>query len=411
MTHHEIKDDIKSDEGRHNRCREINKHHRKAGPRHAWARQAVAADCLRFLTKHRLNPCMSLQQKTSALKPSQPPFEAGDAARLDTALSAAQTPVPSAEMVRAEWEDAPGAFRRDWKRALAAAPFVAHHQAYDYGEAVMATGGKVLRARLMADGRLIGVAQAVRHMTYPILPAVHVMRGPVWARPDLSREVKIAAAQALHASAPVKGFHAVLITPEEGDGLEGSKFKRIYTGAHTVLLDLTPDEQVIRKGFNGKWRNRLKAAEKEDVTVSRLGRHPKKFAWLLGKDEALMRSIGHRSSNMALVPAYYIAAGKKSVLAFEAKAGAERIGGMLFLIHGQGATYHIGWSNDDGKARSVHNLIMWRAIGELKKLGVATLDLGGVDTDLTPGIARFKLGLGGRVVSTAGSWTRGPKWG
>ncbi len=354
---------------------------------------------------------MSSLQKTRALTPKSGAQKTAESERLNAALDAAQMPVPMPEHVRADWETEVGAFKKDWDAALAAAPFGAHHQSYAYGEAVAATGGKVLRAKIMAQGALIGVAQAIRHMTYPFLPVIHVMRGPVWVRPDLPRAVKLAAAEALHKSAPAKGFHAVLITPDEEEGFEGSRFKRIYTGAHTVLLDLSDDEETIRKGFNGKWRNRLKAAEKENFTVSRLGRRPDKFAWLLDKDAALMRSIGHRSSNVALVPAYFLAAGKKSILAYEAKSGSERIGGMLFLIHGQGATYHIGWSNEEGKARSVHNLIMWQAICELKKQGVRTLDLGGVETDMTPGIARFKLGVGGKVVSTAGSWTIRPKWG
>ncbi|MEM8935074.1 MAG: peptidoglycan bridge formation glycyltransferase FemA/FemB family protein [Pseudomonadota bacterium] len=354
---------------------------------------------------------MSSLRKTSprgledqALRPSQ-------SARLYAALDAAQAPFPLAENVQAQWEPETGAFRSEWESVFAGAAFAAYQQSYAYGEAVNAAGGKILRARIISDDSLVGFAQAVRHMTYPFLPAIHVMRGPVWARPDLSRVVKLAAAQALHQSAPAKGPHAVLITPAEGDDFEGSDFKQIYTGSHTSLLDLSRDEEALRAGLDGKWRNRLNAAEKADITVMRLGRDRAKYAWLLDKDATLMRSIGHRSSNVVLVPAYQSIAGKKSVLAFEAKSGAERIGGMLFVIHGDGATYHIGWSNETGKSLNAQNRIMWLAIRELKKLGVRTLDLGGVDTQNMPGVARFKLGLGGAVVSTSGSWTRGPKWG
>ena len=46
----------------------------------------------------------------------------------------------------------------------------------------------------------------------------------------------------------------------------------------------------------------------------------------------------------------------------------------------------------------------------LKKAGVKTLDLGGIDTEAGPGLARFKIGTGGEVLSLSGSWTRGPRW-
>ena len=101
--------------------------------------------------------------------------------------------------------------------------------------------------------------------------------------------------------------------------------------------------------------------------------------------------------------------GKESVLGVEAKLGGDRAGGMLFLRHGSTATYHIGWSSPDGREENASNLLLWQAIRLLKKKGVATLDLGGVDTDHAPGLAHFKLGLGGRPLSQSGTWLLRPK--
>jgi lipid II:glycine glycyltransferase (peptidoglycan interpeptide bridge formation enzyme) len=39
-------------------------------------------------------------------------------------------------------------------------------------------------------------------------------------------------------------------------------------------------------------------------------------------------------------------------------------------------------------------------------MGIGALDLGGIDTSAAPGIARFKLGLGGTVIVLPGTWGR-----
>jgi lipid II:glycine glycyltransferase (peptidoglycan interpeptide bridge formation enzyme) len=77
---------------------------------------------------------------------------------------------------------------------------------------------------------------------------------------------------------------------------------------------------------------------------------------------------------------------------------------MLFLIHGESATYQVGWTNDAGRDQHAHNLILWHGIQELQARGVRMLDLGGVNTIRSAGIARFKMSTGGNVVTYAGSY-------
>ena len=84
--------------------------------------------------------------------------------------------------------------------------------------------------------------------------------------------------------------------------------------------------------------------------------------------------------------------------------GPATVAGMLFLRHGRSATYHIGWSNADGKRGGAHNLLMWRAMQGLKAAGVRWLDLGGIATDHGIGLARFKLGTGATVRQLSGTY-------
>jgi lipid II:glycine glycyltransferase (peptidoglycan interpeptide bridge formation enzyme) len=77
---------------------------------------------------------------------------------------------------------------------------------------------------------------------------------------------------------------------------------------------------------------------------------------------------------------------------------------MLFLIHGQVASYHMGWASEEGRTLNAHNALLWKAMAYLKAEGVSRLDLGGVNTHDLPGISRFKLGAGGQVVTLAGTY-------
>ena len=92
------------------------------------------------------------------------------------------------------------------------------------------------------------------------------------------------------------------------------------------------------------------------------------------------------------------------IAVFRADLKRDAAAGMLFLIHGRRATYHVGWTSEEGRTNAAHNLILWTAMKELKTRGVAALDLGGVNTQSGAGIARFKLETGGEVLMRAGAF-------
>ena len=293
--------------------------------------------------------------------------------------------------------------RITWDIALMSRP-AALQQDWSYGEAVTALGGEVRRVGILDGNTLVGLAQFTTRRIGGVVQMALCTRGPVWLE-DVDPAGKAAAIRALRKGLGLGWPRLTLVSPdtESADGMAGRS--RVMTGYSTVMLDLTQDLEALRAGLDRKWRNRLNAAEKSDLVVQQNGTKLAQYRWLLETEEGQRASRGYRSTPAALVPAFVEAKGdRNSLLVMRADEGRHKSAGMLFLIHGCAATYHIGWNDPDSHATGAHNLVLWRAIGELQKRGVAQLDLGGVNTVTGAGIARFKISTGGRVVTLCGTF-------
>ena len=293
--------------------------------------------------------------------------------------------------------------RADWEagctRALAAL-----QQDWAYGDAMQGLGAQLHRAVITRDGEPVALAQFTARRMASLLNFALCSRGPVWLA-DLSADEKIAVHRLLKRSFPAGRPRFVIFTPDKAEAGAVKPFTRVMTGHSTVMLDLDRPLEEIRAGFNGKWRNRLVAAEKSDLKIVQNGVKPGQYAWLLRTEEGQRKARGYAAAPAALAPAWLEARGDRSAMhILRADRGREHVAAMMFLIHGEAATYQIGFSNEAGRKLGAHNLLLWEAVGRLKARGVKRLDLGGVNTQSGAGIARFKIGTGGEVVTLAGSF-------
>lgn len=300
--------------------------------------------------------------------------------------------------------------RAEWDRAAADAG-AALQQDWGYGAAMTALGGRAMRAavRPAPGAPPIALAQILmRDLAYGLARFALCNRGPVWLAPDLGAAEKAACLRALRQAVPARRPRLTLFSPEEEgrpDWLAAAGLRRVMTGWSTVMLDLRQDAAELRAQMHGKWRNRLAAAEKAGLRAARGGAKPAQYRWLLSREEAQAARRGYQGLPTAFPEAYQAARGDRgAVRVFRAEDGREPAAAMMFLIHGRAATYHIGWSSDAGRKRSAHNLTLWRAVEALKADGIERLDLGGVNTESGAGLARFKLGAGGRCVTLCGAY-------
>lgn len=260
-------------------------------------------------------------------------------------------------------------------------------QSFCYGAALTHLGRPPLRFSL-CKGR--GEVQLLRRRFGPL--SVGLI-----SRFDLPRdEVRRIARKA--------DVRALLLNAETAQGAYGLALR---SPAHIAELDISVPEEVQRAGLRQKWRNRLNRAGEARLKLSETALHPHDSHWLLDLDERQGRARGYANWPAPLTLAY-ARANRAQARLVEARAGGEIVAAMLFLCHGSVASYHIGWTGAHGRKLCAHNAVLWYAIRRLRQRGVERLDLGAVDTDNAPGLARFKLGTGAALRALGGTWLAVP---
>ncbi len=280
-------------------------------------------------------------------------------------------------------------------------------QDWAYGSTMLVSGGTVIRAAIQAEGKTVGLAQCVVRRFGNLGGVALCTRGPLWLAP-LSGKDKAHAYRSLRQSLPVKGLRFLFVTPNEpsGEDVGLSPLKRVMTGYSTALLDLTPSMADLRAGLEKRFRHRVGGAEKSDLTVHRVGTNVGQYRWLMDAEQQQRDNRSLQGMPLHFVDAY-IASRKQpghNVLTLRADIGRDRVAGMMFLLHGQAATYQIGWTSDAGRDAHAHNLLLFKGMEALKERGIRSLDMGGINTGRSAGIARFKISTGAKVVTLAGTF-------
>jgi hypothetical protein len=207
-----------------------------------------------------------------------------------------------------------------------------------------------------------------------------ISRGPVWDRPPSPEAQR----KALRQLARWPGL--TIATPDMP--LQGFGLVPLVTSLHHAVWELGPD---LRKGLAGKWRNRLTAAERAGVRP--LPGDAVTLDHLIRQELVQRQTRGYRS----LPPQFTQGLPFDALRIWEWRQDGAIAAAMAFVRHGGTASYHLGWASGAARRRGVHAVMLVTAATALLAEGVRWLDLGSVDTDRAPGLARFKLGTGAAV--------------
>lgn len=172
-------------------------------------------------------------------------------------------------------------------------------------------------------------------------------------------------------------------TPETA--VAGFGLVPLVTPMHHAIWCLAPD---LRAGMARNWRGHLRQAERAGLGVRR---GDARTMETLIRLEAVQRA---KRRYRALPEGFTRALPPGALRLWEWRQAGAAQAAMCFVVHGGAASYHLGWGSDTARAAGVHQLMLTRAAEDLRAEGVRWLDLGSVDTEQAPGLARFKLGTG-----------------
>lgn len=270
------------------------------------------------------------------------------------------------------------------------------------------------RLVLRRDGDVVGLAQFRIVRPTPLRFGMAYLRwGPLWERrgQPVDSEIAFRFARAIENEYVEKRKLFVRILPNAFTGSPRAdlfasvfaKFTRENPGPHdvyrTFVVDLSPSLDQLRAKLDPKWRNKLKQAEKNNLTVV----------------------AGHGDQEYRMFCDLYAQMRQRKT--FETTVDAEEFGrmqqalpetqrmralicldqgipvaGLVVSAHGDSAIYLLGATGDAGlRARGAY-LLQWTAIAWLKERGIRWYDLGGIDPEGNPGVYYFKRGFSGADV-------------
>lgn len=248
--------------------------------------------------------------------------------------------------------------------------FLPLQQSAPYAVAAQANGARVRWIDLEVGQALVIERGRVRLIS----------RGPVWTGTCSASDQRRALRQLAHWPG------VTVATPETA--ITGFGLLPLITPMHHAIWQLGPD---LRGSMSGKWRNRLIASQKAGIRPE-----PGDGATLRWLQEA--EAIQRRARSYRSLPQRFTQALPPETLRlWHWRQGGEIAAAMAFVVHGGTATYHLGCGSEAARAAGAQGVMLMAAAQALWAEGVRWLDLGSVDTDRAPGLARFKLGTGARL--------------
>ncbi|MBN1341543.1 MAG: peptidoglycan bridge formation glycyltransferase FemA/FemB family protein [Phycisphaerae bacterium] len=290
------------------------------------------------------------------------------------------------------------------------------YQTWQYGVSRAAEmSAEVSRLVLLRGREPVGMAQ-VRIKRVPLTHAgvAHVLRGPVWRRPGSAPEQLREILDALRETYVARRGLTLRVIPNLYDFLAdrtvldalsdaGFAPDAFEPGERTIVLDLAPAIEDLRRGLAQKWRNCLNQSERQGLSVRCGSDDP-----MMADFERLYASMWSRKRFETGVEVGSFRAMLRTLPPSErprillATVDGRAVAGHVSSALGDTCVYLLGASDETGRRSKASYLLQWEAVRRAKERGARWYDLGGVDPDRNPGVYHFKAGLSGRECAMVG---------
>jgi hypothetical protein len=262
---------------------------------------------------------------------------------------------------------------------------------------------------LRKDGHVAAVAQA-RIVKLPLINfgIAYVRWGPLWKRSERERDLETfrQTLRALRNEYTCRRGLVLRIFPvlfdddspcfktilaEEGFSPSNGKARE-----RTIVMDIAPPLEALRKGMRKNWKENLKRAERNGLQVVEGSDDNLFHAFMNIYKEMLARKrfapgleVDQFRSIQAQLPEQF-----KMKIAL-CRSGEWVCAGLVWSALGNtGVSLLAATSNSGAKSRGSY-LLRWKFIERLKQSGIAVYNMGGINPKRNPGTYKFKSDLAG----------------
>jgi lipid II:glycine glycyltransferase (peptidoglycan interpeptide bridge formation enzyme) len=285
------------------------------------------------------------------------------------------------------------------------------YQTWSYGK--VRWGGKnISHFILKRNGEVVGIAQVIiKRASFLKIGMAYVPWGPIWLKKGAGKDLEIfktlvaalKAEYSLHRGLLLR-ISPKLTTLEDVDysvilANVGFGINSKATPYRTLILDLSPSLDEIRKKLHQKWRNQLNRAEKNELRIVEGDSDELYQGFLNLQTQMLMRKEyipGVNYNEFGEIQNALPKSLKMIIMICEHKR--EPICALVGSAIGDTGIYLLGATGDKGLKQKGSYLLQWRMIQRLKESGCRWYDLGGINPEKNPGVYHFKAGLSGKDV-------------
>jgi len=263
------------------------------------------------------------------------------------------------------------------------------------------------RAVITIDNESAGI-MAIQEINLGPIHVIDLYRGPLWFSANPPESWLLDFARVFNETWPRRLLRRRRWLPEWPDGetarkvLGGLGFRLLPKSFETVWMDLSLPENEIRANMNPKWRGHLNKGERCNLEIIEdwTGSTGKSFLQQYDVDKSIKKYYG-RSPRFIAAELALALRSREAVFLWACEKRIP-VAAILVVMHGNSATYRIGWTTDEGRKANGHNVLLWEAVKCLKAKGYAWFDLGGIEPHGAEGLTTFKTGLGGDVLKLMG---------
>lgn len=297
---------------------------------------------------------------------------------------------------------------QNWREWLTQAPKANWMQSWPYAKASFVRDHRNTQIHEIWDkGALIGF-MALQQIKLGPIHFLELKRGPLWLTPEPKINTFNEFAELLQATYPSRLLRRRRWMPEWEKSeeslhlLEQQGFQSTPQTFQTAWLDLNKSPQVLRQNLQQKWRNSLNKAQRSSVEFFGDWKAQNLELFLKYYDHHKKTKGFHGATSAFIREEILTAVPFREALMLWARHENENIAGGYFLIHGNTASYRIGWNTPMGRKLNAHYGILWQALEIFQSRGISAFDLGGLKPTEAQGVTHFKLGIGAQPVALLG---------